>query len=313
MTVIPIDRAQTVTDLKGKVQVLMSNGMTQANIAEKTGISPASLSKWLNGKSTGNDDSIVFALTEWIAEKEANCEEAIGSAATWIETPTATSIFTVIRYTDEHRNIGLVYGGAGLGKTVTAKEYASEQSNVWIATMTPASANISACLRRIANAVGLDWLSHRNSEVEQDLIAHLNETNGLLIVDEAQHLRIPALETIRSLHDASGVAVVLMGNSEINKGLVGPHNDKFAQLTSRIGHKLNLAHPKDKDVSVLSKAWGVSDRPAVKELQSIGRGPGGLRAVSQVLNMAAFICDGDGAKIDLPTIRGVWGNVSGNA
>lgn len=309
MTVIPIDRAQTVTDLKGKVQALISSGMTQATIAEKAGVSPASLSKWLNSKGKGSDDGTIFALIEWFAEKEADALES----TSWIETPTARGILTAMEYTHEYRNIGVVYGGAGLGKTVTAQKYATDKTNVSIVTMTPASANISACLRVIATAIGVQGYFHRNSEVEQHVIAHLKNTGGLLIVDEAQHLHIPALETVRAVHDASGVAVVLMGNDVINKGLVGPRNDKFAQLLSRIGHKHHLERPKNSDVTSLANAWGVSGRKTMTELLSIGQEPGGLRGVVQVLKLATLICDGDSAKIDAAIVRRVWGSVAGTA
>ena len=46
------------------------------------------------------------------------------------------------------------------------------------------------------------------------IVQGLRGREGLLIIDEAQHLLLPALESLRSIHDATACGLVLMGNEK---------------------------------------------------------------------------------------------------
>lgn len=156
--------------------------------------------------------------------------------------------------------------------------------------------------------IGIRDLAHRNSELEQDIVERLTDTKGMLVIDEAQHLFLPALETVRSLHDASGVAVVLF----VYSGLVGRRQAEFAQISSRIGKKLNLKRAKPADIDALARAWIVNDKHALKELRTIGALPGGLRGVTQTLRMATMIAQGMDQEISATTIRAAWQRIAGD-
>ena len=75
------------------------------------------------------------------------------------------------------------------------------------------------------------------------IVQRLQGTKGLLILDEAQHLMLPALESLRSIHDATACGLVLMGNEAVYSRLSGRHSAEFAQLYSRVGSVLKLENP----------------------------------------------------------------------
>ena len=68
----------------------------------------------------------------------------------------------------------------------------------------------------------------------------LEGTNKVIIIDEAQHLKLTALEQIRTLADPNsitgkkGVGIVLIGNTEVYTKMRGKQEARFAQLFSRI-------------------------------------------------------------------------------
>src|ERR1035437_1267786 len=46
-------------------------------------------------------------------------------------------------------------------------------------------------------------------------------TGGLLVIDEAQHLSVAALDQIRSIHDATDLGIALVGNQQVYARLTG--------------------------------------------------------------------------------------------
>ena len=76
----------------------------------------------------------------------------------------------------------------------------------------------------------------------------VNGVRGLLIVDEAQHLSLRALETLRALHDATGAGLALMGNAVVYARLTGGRRAaEFAQLFSRVGKRVRLTQVEEGD------------------------------------------------------------------
>ena len=75
------------------------------------------------------------------------------------------------------------------------------------------------------------------------IVQRLQGTKGLLIIDEAQHLSLLALESLRSIHDATACGLVLMGNESVYANLSGRRSAEFAHLFSRVGMVLKLENP----------------------------------------------------------------------
>jgi len=102
--------------------------------------------------------------------------------------------------------------------------------------MTPTINSVAACMGRIATAVNLPEIPVSAVKAENAIIARLHDTKGLLIVDEAQHLPVSGLDAVRSIHDATGCGLALLGNESVYARITGgARQAHFAQLFSRVG------------------------------------------------------------------------------
>lgn len=280
-----------------------TNSQSQAGVARESGISSSALNQWLKRVYKGDNPAIDTKMLRWLeARRERrHTDSQLPAAPAWVETPSARRIRSALSYAQMAGDIAVIYGGAGVGKTVTAQEYAGQAPNVWIVTMTPATAVVGAALERIALAIGLRPTG-RAARIETDIIERLRGTQGLLVVDEGQHLAPRALEAIRSLQDATGVGVAILGNQVVYTQLTGGTRSLgFAQLFSRIGKRVSLNRPTVADVDALIEAWGVTHKDAQKLMREIARKPGALRAVTKTMRLASMFAAGESA--DTPALE----------
>jgi hypothetical protein len=67
------------------------------------------------------------------------------------------------------------------------------------------------------------------------LVDYFRNTGRLIIIDEADHLTMTALQAVRNLNDESGVGIVLSGNNKIyTQMLNGPKCSELEQFRTRI-------------------------------------------------------------------------------
>lgn len=292
---------------------IRESGLSQAIAAREIGISDSALSQWLSRKYGGDRDAVANRVKAWLA---ACAERAVMSASLpeppgWIETPSAVRIDAALSYAQMFGDVALVYGGAGMGKTMTARQYAARRPNAWVATMTPAAYALGPCLDRVSEACGLRTPGGRAAKIESNLRDRVEGARGLLIVDESQHLGLRALEALRGLHDATGGGLALVGNETIYTRVAGGRRAaEFAQLHSRVGKRVRLAAPDRKDISLLLDAWSPAVSPeARKRASEAARRPGALRGMTKVLRLAALISRG--AEIGGPHIEEAWAELGG--
>jgi len=157
----------------------------------------------------------------------------------------------------KHRYIGLCYGPAGVGKTLSARRYAYwDMAEPFLADWTrddPADPEIRATLERTRtvfytpSVLGSvrsmrDDLCDLMAMTEDSIQDHLHRGEPeykivrnprlleMLIFDEAERLSITALEMIRDIFDRRGVGVILIGMPGMEKRLA-----RFPQFYSRVG------------------------------------------------------------------------------
>jgi DNA transposition AAA+ family ATPase len=302
--------------LIGQVNSIISETATpQGKVAREAGLSPAALNQWLQGKYKGDNGEVESKLLKWIAarERRAVTSEAMPTATDYIATPAGERIKGVLSYTQAAADLSVIYGGAGVGKTRAIKSYAASSPNVWVATMRPDTACVASCLEEIGEAVGLKMTS-RAARQSRDLSRRMDGTGGLLVIDEAQHLNILAIEAIRSIYDVAGIGLVLCGNESVYARLTGGSRAAtFAQLFSRIGKRLRLSLPSKADVAALADAYGVTGKEERQALIEISQKPGALRAVVKTLNFAAVMAAGNNDAVSYQYISAAWKELGGEA
>ena len=75
----------------------------------------------------------------------------------------------------------------------------------------------------------------RRDLIMTELVEYFQDSNRLIIIDEADNLTLAALQAVRNLNDRAKVGIVLSGNDKIyNQMLVGSRSSEFQQLRTRI-------------------------------------------------------------------------------
>jgi DNA transposition AAA+ family ATPase len=210
----------------------------------------------------------------------------------FVRTPTSDRITNVFRLCQEFGDLGAVAGEPGVGKTASAREYALSTHGVRMVTMTPATSALVPCLVQIAQKIAGFAPNTGARSVRRVIVGKLADImeKPLLILDEAQHLSDEAVEEIRSIYDESGAGIVFVGN----RGLVtrweakpGAKRDTWAQLTSRLGPRIDISMPTREDIEAICDEHRIIGRKPREFLQARAKGPGGVRVVSKLIAVAA--------------------------
>lgn len=227
----------------------------------------------------------------------------------WIETPTGRRILGALSFTQATGDVALIYGAAAVGKTRAAIEYAACGVNVWRATITQATTGVVPALGEICAAIGIAGCNGAAS-LHSAIVSRISGTEGLLIVDEAHQLSTAALDQLRSIYDASGVGLALIGSLGLYSRLTaGEDATCLDRLLSRVGKRLHLDTVTPEDIGALADAWGIRNCKRSVTLQEIAQRPGGLRLLSKTVRLARLACgsrtmtDGD--------IRNAWRELGG--
>lgn len=313
--VIPMGAAELDPGVREQIQRLLGAGtITQAQICRESGLTAGQVSPWLQEKYKGDSRAVEDKLRQWLEarERKAALIHTLPMAPPWMETPIARRIVSVLAYSQMAGDIGCIYGGAGLGKSITLKAYADSNPNVWVVEMTTITCAPGSALEEIAAVVGVGGGAGRPVMLQRGLIKKLRDTGGLLVIDEAQHLRTAALEAIRAIHDATGIGLVLCGNDSVYARLTGggQREATFAQLFSRLGKRLRLTRPSKGDVEQVAGHY-ISSAEALALAAEIASKPGALRGMVKTLRLAAMFAAGEGAELGADHIRAAWRDLGG--
>lgn len=288
-------------------------GLSQAAAAAGIGISDAALSQWLRGKYQGDSGVVAEKAGRWLATQSERRDLLAKSPAPpeWADTPLAARAMAALAHAHLAADMCAVYGAPGLGKTLAARRYAGLRPNVWIATATRATRSVTGTLRQVADAMQLRSVPRRAADLESAAVERLRGSGGLLVVDEAQHLPTASLEELRSLHDASGCGLALVGSDSLWLRLSAGRHPELAQLYSRVGKRVRLGGVTAADVAALLSAWGLAEAGLEFHAGAIAARPGGLRSLVKALSLARAAA---ASKPVRPLhLRAAWRDLSGES
>jgi DNA transposition AAA+ family ATPase len=298
--------------LRERVRGLLTReAISQRVAATEAEIGYSSFSAWLGGTYQGDNDKMAAKVERWLASRE---ERQAASAVLpreigWVQTESAAAIWQTIQYAHIAPDIAVVAMGAGCGKTTTARRYAEATPNAWLATMDPTTRVVSTALGEIAIALGLTERSPQG--YARAIAGYVGGKNGVLIIDEAQHLQPNALDALRSIHDRTGCGLVLLGNETVYTRLEGQGRAaEFAQLFSRVGMRMVQAKPRSGDAVALLDAWGVEAKESRDFLARVSAKPGALRGMVKTMRVAAMLAAGAGTAPDITHYKAAWARLS---
>jgi len=274
--------------LRERVQVLMDRyGKTQKDLSEETGLSRSVISSWLGGKYPHEGD-VVPAMQAWIARLLGGDEDF-----EFIKTKNAKRVFDACRFAMTKRQLVLVVGRPGLGKTEALKEFHRQ--------------SVHAGKELIYNVVN-PWVKHgslarmmaRRFELPEKQTAHdllesvaakLRRKPGALIFDEANHFDVKCLEGIRYIYDSVRIPIVICGSIQLQRTLSdgGDKVIELEQLQSRIRLRILLEPMKLGEVKTfVERHFDSIEVDVVREFFNRSRGvvralAGGVENTKQVM------------------------------
>jgi len=167
----------------------------------------------------------------------------------FIETPTAKRVSDLLAYCHREKNIGIIVGKPGVGKTTAIKQYTmlqnSKSYSVLYVSMSPALNSLGAVLQLLVSELG-GGHTRQVSDLHEKMLSFVHSFQmPLVIIDEAQLLSDIVIDELRCIYDASHFPLVFCGNSKFRSRFNNTKEASFTQFTSRVGIRLDI------DVSVV--------------------------------------------------------------
>jgi DNA transposition AAA+ family ATPase len=170
-------------------------------------------------------------------------------------------------------------------------------------------------LEYLAEAIGVPSRGMSTQQLSRSLTRRMTGSQGLILIDEAQHLTSQTLDQLRMFYDLADVGMALMGNEAVHARLEGgARAAQFAQLFSRVGMRLARPRALKGDIEQLMDAWDIAGKGERALLAQIAKRPGALRNLTKVLRMAHMLGSAEGAEAVAEThISMAWERLSAGA
>ncbi|EMV4498221.1 MAG: AAA family ATPase [Shewanella algae] len=290
--VVALSKAETnQTDVLMQVNsVLESKTITASQLAKEISVSSATLSQVLKGKYAADPSAVIEKLKKWLRLRDDRLATPNINPG-FVMTKTAEQIITDITFAHAVAEDGIVviYGSPGVGKTQALKHYRANNNNVWMIFASPSRSSITAFLYGLALEMGILNPTKRKDDLSRAIINKIHRTEGIIIIDEAQHLSFETLEELRIIQEETSIPMVLSGNKKTYAKMTGGvRTEDFAQLFSRIAKKRGIHKTKQADVRAIADAWNVNGANERSLMQQISERPGGLRLLSKTLKLSAM-------------------------
>ncbi|EFJ7650236.1 AAA family ATPase [Escherichia coli] len=292
-----------ISDIRAGLRTLVENEETTfKQIALESGLSTGTISSFINDKYNGDNERVSQILQRWLEKYHAVAE--LPEPPRFVETQTVKQIWTSMRFASLTESIAVVCGNPGVGKTESAREYRRTNNNVWMITITPSCASVLECLTELAFELGMNDAPRRKGPLSRALRRRLEGTQGLVIIDEADHLGAEVLEELRLLQESTRIGLVLMGNHRVYSNMTGGNRTvEFARLFSRIAKRTAINKTKKADVKAIADAWQINGEKELELLQQIAQKPGALRILNHSLRLAAMTAHGKGERVNEDYLR----------
>ena len=278
-------------------EALSEEGHTKAAFARTAGFAVSTFSAWLAGKYTGDNDHVTRKVKTYLSTREQQKKTltSLPRRTDFVMTKSAQSYHRLFEQAQFAPDMVTLVGQPGVGKTEAAREYQRRNSNVFLVTGSPMLRSPWALMQALCSVMGIRERAAMRRPTS--ISSLLRGRAALIIVDEAQHVSMHALDQLRALHDDPEVAcgLALVGHPDLKSRMSGGGRDgAFTQLDSRFGMHLNRRTPLAADVDALLDAEQIDGEAERKLLRTVAAGAGGLRRMNRTLRIARMIALGQG-------------------
>jgi DNA transposition AAA+ family ATPase len=232
--------------------------MTASDFAKKSGVNQSYISQIRQGKFTTMAGGTEVEIAQKYFERIAKIIGYQVERSFWstVLTPQFAHVLATLEDARSFGETNLIIGGTGSGKTYTAQIFA-QQHPVDVFMITVGSTdNIGDLIDKITDALHIATPARTKSKkIRQIINAFRDIRHGgnrpMLILDEAEYMKIPALCSMKELYDnLHGVAsIVLVGTDQLTRNIEKmrkKNKDGIPQLYRRIKFGIRELPPVDR-------------------------------------------------------------------
>lgn len=206
---------------------------SQRQLSKETGLSTSVISQFLNGTYPGDNGEVSKAIEQYLTVGKERLS-SVSEARFYEGLYNTREVLFACNYAHRNNDITLVSGDAGAGKTTALRHYADTNTGVIFVTANACITTATAILSLICRKIGRQ-IPARRAALMNTLVEQLSDTNRLIIIDEADHLSLDALQAVRNLNDEAHCGIVLSGNDKIYRQMLSPRRGyEFDQIRTRI-------------------------------------------------------------------------------
>lgn len=216
-------------------------------------------------------------------------EDVVG----FVETNAAAKIIEVATICKEEKEIMVVYGKAGIGKTTALRKYYENNRDV-IFIEADIDYRPAAMLGHLSKSLSINQ-NKSVTTIYSEAIERLRQKDTLLIIDEAENLTYKSLETLRRLHDKTGIGVLLCGLPRLISNLRGSRG-QYEQLYSRVALAVKIDELSIEDVDEIVGKM-IPDKKKLAET-FYKACDGNIRVLSKLLPRAIKVAELNEIKLD---------------
>ena len=276
-------------------------GVAQNKIASAIGISQTLLSQYCNGKYEGDISETERKVEEFLRTRElaAQTQEQTApyrQSGQYVPITVREDVYRAIQFCQMERGLAVLYGDAGVGKTMGAKKFVRDHPlNALNFRSGPIDGGLTATMRNLAEHLKVPDCRNRQ-DMLRGLKARLRGTDKVIIIDEAQNLKYETLQQLYQLTDEDdetgepGTGICLIGNQEVYDRMLGRQEAQFAQQFTRVKLRRSYSIAKMTKEDFAKIFPMLADDEHKKELDflfKVARGRWGIRGAVNIYNNAA--------------------------
>ena len=226
-------------DLFKKMERFIIESGSAGKAAKALGQSGSTVSDIRNCKYKGDVQKIFSIIASHLTLKNEQ-RSLIYKGTDYVPTSVSEYMYQVIRGVHIAGECEIITGDTGVGKSRTISKYASDYpENTIVVNASYAESSIIGILRAIAAQLGINGLN-RLHDLNSAVLSRLHD-GMLIIIDEAQHLKFPAVDHLRSLSDiftdrGETMGVCFVGNPSFMRHF----DDRKLPVTGQVFNRANL-------------------------------------------------------------------------
>jgi len=265
---------------------------SQSQLAAKIGISETVISQIRSGDYEFNPDNYVW-------QQVRKFVETINRKI--YETKLLRVVYRMLNDEFKDKEIAVITSCSGAGKTTAIVQYCLI-NHFAVHIRVNEVFTSKYLLMVILRSLNCPTLGLSTQQMYETVSEILSRKNRLVVIDEAERLKVSQLELLRDLYDQGNMGLCLVGLDSLRTLLQRGKNlrENLVQLYSRVAYQkvVDILEPEDVEMILNDKIPNhCISKSLCKELSRRYKSRGGLRAVVKLCNLSLKLADKNNIKI----------------